>query len=72
MNSGKCPKCGSTDIRIGPPAENPGGPMNKFAVSFWKNVRPERHICMSCGSMEQYVADPDDRAAIAAKWPGRT
>ena len=21
--------------------------MNKFAVSFWKNIVPERHICIS-------------------------
>jgi predicted nucleic-acid-binding Zn-ribbon protein len=70
-SSGKCPKCESTDIRVGPPPGLFGrGPMSKFAVSFLKNVVPERHVCMSCGFMEQYVADPDDRAAIAAKWPG--
>jgi hypothetical protein len=46
--------------------------MNKFAVSFWKNVVPERHICMSCGYMEQYVADAADRAAIGSNWPGRS
>jgi hypothetical protein len=45
--------------------------MNKFAVSFWKNVVPERYICMSCGYMEQYVSNPADRAAIASSWPDR-
>ena len=45
--------------------------MNKLAVSFWKNIVPERHICISCGYMEQYVADPADRAAIGSNWPGR-
>ena len=73
MKSGKCPKCQSTDVRVGPP---PGTgarrEMNKFAVSFWKSIVPERHICMSCGYMEQYVADPADRAAIASKWLGRS
>jgi hypothetical protein len=48
MKSGKCPKCQSTDIRVGPPGAGARGPMNKFAVSFWKNIVPERHICMSC------------------------
>jgi predicted nucleic-acid-binding Zn-ribbon protein len=70
MKSGKCPKCQSTDVRIGPPSARARGPMNKMAVSFWRNVVPERHICMSCGYMEQYVADPADRAAIASNWPG--
>jgi hypothetical protein len=46
--------------------------MNKFRVSFWKSVVPERDICMSCGYMEQYVTDPADRAAIASNWPRRS
>jgi predicted nucleic-acid-binding Zn-ribbon protein len=72
MKSGKCPKCQSTDIRIGPPSDGGWSPMNKFRVSFFRNVVSERHVCMSCGYMEQYVASSADRAAIAAKWPGRT
>lgn len=69
MKSGKCPKCQSTDIRVGPQSSVAGtGLMNKFAISYWKNAVPERHVCMSCGYMEQYVADAADRAAIAAKW----
>jgi len=71
MKSGTCPKCRSTDVRVGPPNGRQRGPMNKFAVSFWKNVVPERYICMSCGYMEQYVSDPADRAAIASSWPDR-
>lgn len=43
--------------------------MSKFAISFRKNSVPERHVCMSCGYMEQYVVDPADREAIGAKWP---
>jgi hypothetical protein len=43
--------------------------MNKLSISFWKNVVPERHICLACGYMEQYVADPAARAAIGEKWP---
>ena len=71
LKSGKCPKCQSTDVRVGPPGPGARGPMNKFAVSFWKNIVPERHICISCGYMEQYVADPADRAAIGSNWPAR-
>ena len=70
MKSGKCRKCQSTDVRVGPPSAGARGPMNKFAVSFWKNIVPERHICMSCGYMEQYVADPADRAAIGVELAG--
>jgi predicted nucleic-acid-binding Zn-ribbon protein len=73
MKSGKCPKCQSRDIRVGPAsAAIRAVEMSKFSVSFWKSVAPERHVCMSCGYMEQYVAKADDRAAIAAKWPRAT
>ena len=65
MKSGKCPKCQSTDVRVGPPGAGARGPMNKFAVSFWKNIVPERHICMSCGYMEQYVAEDVAREMLA-------
>lgn len=70
MKSGRCPKCQSTDVRVSPPTAHRSGPMNKFAISFWKNTEPERHVCLSCGYMEQYVVDPAGRAAIRAKWHG--
>jgi Zn ribbon nucleic-acid-binding protein len=43
--------------------------MNKFRITFWRNTVPERRVCISCGYMEQYVSNPDDRAAIGEKWP---
>jgi predicted nucleic-acid-binding Zn-ribbon protein len=72
MKSGRCPKCQSTDIRIGPTGTTRDLMMNVFSVSFWRKVTPERHVCVSCGYMEQYVSDPVDRRAIAEKWPGRS
>ena len=69
MRSGNCPKCRSTDIRVGPTRAMKLAIMNKFSISFLANAAPDRYVCVSCGHMEQYVAHPADRAAIAAKWP---
>lgn len=69
MKSGRCPKCQSADIRVGPPKGGGMSPMNKFRISFWRNTVPERRVCMSCGYMEQYVVNLADRAAIGEQWP---
>jgi predicted nucleic-acid-binding Zn-ribbon protein len=70
MKSGRCPKCRSTDVRVGPPGTTLLNDMNMFSISFWSNTTAERYVCTACGYMEQYVADPADRRKIAAKWPG--
>jgi Zn ribbon nucleic-acid-binding protein len=69
MKSGRCPKCQSTEIRVGPAGGIRQVIMNTFSISFWRNATPERYVCVSCGYMEQYVSDPADRRTIAAKWP---
>lgn len=69
MKSGRCPKCQSTDIRVGPAGRTSHVVQNTFTISFWRSATPERYVCMSCGYMEQYVSDPRERKAIAAKWP---
>ena len=49
-NSGKCPKCGSTDI---------DGPLKKmgagFNLSAFRGVRLVGYVCVSCGFVEDHV-----------------
>jgi hypothetical protein len=42
MKSGRCPKCQSTDIRIGPTGGTRQVIMNTFSISFWRTATPER------------------------------
>lgn len=72
MRSGRCPKCQSTDIHVGPPGNLQNNLLNSFNVSFWRRVTPERHVCVACGYMEQYIADPSDRRTVAQEWPGQS
>ena len=69
MRSGRCPKCQSTDIRVGPVGASRDWTLNKIRVSFWSGTTPELRVCVSCGYVEQYVASAADRAKIASSWP---
>lgn len=68
MKSGRCPKCQSTDIRIGPTRGSQQMVMNTFSITWWRRTTPARYVCVSCGYMEQYVTDLVDRQAIEEKW----
>ena len=51
--TGKCPKCGSTDIFIRKPkkGEYRGIPLG------WTAETPETYICKQCGYIEEYFVD---------------
>lgn len=69
MRSGRCPKCQSTDVRVGPAGAVRDWSLSRIRVSFWSGATPELHVCVSCGYVEQYVASAADRAKIASRWP---
>ncbi len=68
MKSGHCPKCQSTDIRVGPTRGTRLVITNVVNITFWRRTTPARYVCMSCGYMEQYVTDLADRRAIGERW----
>lgn len=47
--TGRCLKCGATDIAVVPP-----GRYNSFPVGFG-SAKLERYICLSCGFTEEWV-----------------
>ena len=49
--TGRCPKCGSTDLLAVEP-----GLYNSFPVSFFANAKIQRYVCRSCGYTEEWVA----------------
>jgi len=70
MKSGKCPKCGSANVRcklgagkIGHHGRIPSG--GGFDVGMPVN----RYVCAECGFVETFVDDAKARARVAEKWP---
>jgi len=51
-STGVCPKCSSKEIVIIPSRR---GTNNWIKVGLFDFVKLTRHICASCGYMEQYV-----------------
>lgn len=67
MKSGKCPKCGSTEVytkRNGIQSEV----AFKMAYLAMKAPYLDAYICLSCGDFEQYVADVNELQDIKQDW----
>ena len=70
-NTKKCPKCQSSDIVLIPGKREEGGAGNIIRVSRWNifaTVKPVRHICGSCGYMENWLTSQEDIASVKAMY----
>ena len=50
--TGRCPKCGGTDLLAVEP-----GLYNSFPVSFFTNAKIQRYVCRTCGYTEEWTAE---------------
>ncbi len=64
MKSGKCPKCGSSEIyRVH--AHNQRSALN---LAMFKYARLDDYVCTSCGYVESYIADKAKLEDIKQLW----
>lgn len=68
MKTGRCPKCGSTDVRVGHGIRGPYG-IGSIPLSWFSSIKVDRYVCMYCGYVETYVADQDGLRNVAENWP---
>jgi hypothetical protein len=73
MKKGKCPKCGSADVRssLGVKGREYG---ESTAIQIGGSLLPrtarvDNYICISCGYLESYVSDQKKLRLIAEHWP---
>ena len=73
MKSGRCPKCGSTEVHAGTRVSAKGGvygsnsiPIGALGFSY---AALDNYVCATCGYVESYIADEDKLRKIALKWP---
>jgi predicted nucleic-acid-binding Zn-ribbon protein len=62
MKQSPCPKCGGKDIRTSD-AQHATIQVTSFRGAYLKHA-----VCVSCGYVEAYVADPKQLKRIAEKW----
>lgn len=70
MKSGKCPKCGSSNVRRGPkpsPWKNSSG-MVPLGSAWGTSVGVQHYVCTACGYLEAYVVKEEDREKVRKKW----
>ncbi len=70
MKSGKCPKCGSEAVFSGDDLFPKSGPfgINAIPVSLASLAALDNYVCIDCGYLERYVADPEKCKEIGKKW----
>jgi len=70
MKSGKCPKCGSANVRckLGAGKHGHHGRIPSGG-GFDVGIPVNRYVCAECGFVETYVDDAKARARVAEKWP---
>lgn len=64
MKSGKCPKCGSTNIH----SKMALGWRATLTVCFLNHAVLEDFICVDCGYLESYVSKKSKLDLIKSKW----
>ena len=64
MKSGKCPKCGSSEIYRGR-AHNQRSVLN---VAMFNAARLDDYVCNGCGYVESYIADKEKLDDIKKLW----
>jgi predicted nucleic-acid-binding Zn-ribbon protein len=71
MQNGSCPKCRSTKVHAGTDISFKRGAYgsNTIPITAWSVVALVNYVCVQCGYVESYVADPAKRQEIADKWP---
>lgn len=71
MKSGKCSKCGSTEVFRGSEIHPKSGPFgsNSIPVSLTSIAALDNYVCTQCGYVESYIADQTKLREIAIKWP---
>ncbi len=69
MRSGKCPKCGSSNVRTDA-SRRVLGQASQLPLGGFNAPAPLTHyVCAGCGYMETYVKREKDLQKIAARWP---
>lgn len=70
MKSGKCPKCGSSEVYFGANVFPKIGPFasNSIPISITSVAALDNYVCAACGYLESYVAEAFKRDEIRRKW----
>ena len=63
MKQSPCPRCGGRDIRTSDIKSGHSIPITSFRGANLKYT-----VCVSCGYVEAYIADPKQLKRIAEKW----
>ncbi len=70
-NTGKCPKCGRTDVIRIPGRIGPYGTGNNIptGMTVFTSVKVTRYLCGKCGFSEEWITGLSDLQKLREKYP---
>jgi len=69
MKSGKCPKCGSTEVYVDTmKTKQSRGARDEMSITGLVSVQMTNYVCVECGFTESYIVDELARLRISKKW----
>ena len=70
MKTGRCPKCGASEVYSGATLPLKKGPFgsNSIPVTLTSIAALDNYVCINCGYVESYIGDAEKRVEISQKW----
>ena len=70
MKNGTCPRCKSKEVYSSENLRYKSGTYNSNTIplSFLRSIPLDNYVCVDCGYVESYVADPEMLARVKDIW----
>lgn len=74
MKNGQCPRCGAKEVYSGADIPLKSGPFagNAIPISLTSMAALDNYVCVTCGLVESYIADPVKLKEISKSWEKMT
>jgi hypothetical protein len=67
LRTGTCPLCHTSTVHV--VASNALGPATHVPLSAFTAAAVTRYVCTTCGYIQGFIEEPDQRSKVAQKWP---
>ena len=67
-NTGKCPKCDSTDVLLVRGWQGAYGAGNNIPIGLFRTAKVHRYICGSCGFTEEWIDAAKDMDRLRRRY----
>lgn len=68
MKDGVCPRCRQSQVYSSTNMRNKTGNSSTIPLSFLRSIPLDNYVCVNCGYVESYIAEPEMLSRIKDIW----